>query len=84
MLRATVIAFLMFAALTSAQARHRVYVARHPAQPIAFNPQPNAVMLCPWVALSVPPDTKPGDITLGICPPRSMFAYQYPPHVAPH
>jgi hypothetical protein len=77
MLRASAVLFLLVVAMTSAQARHhhRMYVT---PQPASFNPQPNAVILCPAVAWSVPPDTKPGDITLGICPPRSMYQYPHP------
>jgi len=32
----------------------------------------NAEILCPWVSMSVPPDTPAGHYTLGVCPPRNV------------
>ena len=48
---------------TAADARARVVVT----PPVD---RTNAEIICPWVAMSVPPETPAGHYTLGVCPPR--------------
>jgi hypothetical protein len=57
---------VMFTVASDARARIRV------TAPVDRS---NAVILCPYVAWSVPPDTPNGHYSLGICPNRNTLDY---------
>lgn len=61
------VVFLVLLSFSAADARRAIRVTPHQ---VNFTPQPNDVLLCPWVSWSVPPETPPGSYLLGRCPPH--------------